>query len=232
MQRNKTFNQKAKSRFGNHTDSSEESDRDNDGSDDSSDDGDGNSDKNDAESEYKKKGLAVFSEYFQAANTELLLVCTSTHVLFLENQKRDKVLLKVKIEDVLYAMGKKSILKLGLILKKKINTNNETHDCKLEFTVGSGGARAIGEDILTYCQIYLLEYTTNNSDHCEMIKRNVFDGLYDGKEGKYGERDGKKQMGLDLIITDDILLGKINLSSTQTKIKTRSQLGRDQNAED
>ena len=187
-QRSKTM--KMKSRFGNHSDSSEESDRDNDGSEDSSEDGDGNSEKNDAD-EYKKKGLAVFSEYFQAANTELLLVCTASHVLFLENQKRDKVLLKVKNEDVLYVMGKKSLLKMGLILKKKINTNNETHDCKIEFTVGGGGARAIGEDILTYSQIYLLEYTTNNSDHCDLVKRNVFDGLYDGKEtGRYGERDG------------------------------------------
>ena len=39
-------------------------------------------------------------------------------------------------------------------------------------------------------------------------------------------------MGLDLVITDDILLGKINLSSTQTKIKTRSQQARDPNTDD
>jgi hypothetical protein len=61
------------------------------------------------------------------------------------------VLLKVKYEDLLYVMGKQRELKIGLILRKKLGSNTESYDCKIEFLVDKGGARAIAEDILTYC---------------------------------------------------------------------------------
>jgi hypothetical protein len=145
---------------------------------------------------------------------EILLICTQSHILFVENRKRDKILLKVKYEDLLYLMGKQDDFKIGMILKKKMANNNDTHDCKTDFLVDGGGARAIAEDILTYCQIYLIEHSLVNHDYCDIIRRNVIDGLFENELDNSGE--GK---GLNLIIDDDILLGKVNLASTQTKLK-------------
>lgn len=69
----------------------------------------------------------------------------------MENRKRDKYILKVKYSDLLYVMGKKEELKIGMLLKKKISPTNETHDCRTELLADGGNARAIAEDILTYC---------------------------------------------------------------------------------
>jgi len=87
-----------------------------------------------------------------------------TQIIFTENSKRDKVILKLKYEDILYLMGKQDELKLGMILKKKVG-NTDTFDCKSEFLVEGGGARAIPEDILTYCQIHLLEQSLNSQEY-------------------------------------------------------------------
>jgi hypothetical protein len=125
------------------------------------------------------KGQHVFEEYFQQLKDEILLICTQTHLMFIESRKRDKVLLKVKYEDLLYLMGKKNEFKIGMILKKKINTGNMTYDSKIDFTVDGGGARAIAEDILTYLQIHMLEHSLVNHDYCDIIRRNVIDGLFD-----------------------------------------------------
>jgi|LauGreDrversion4_2_1035121.scaffolds.fasta_scaffold105966_4 hypothetical protein len=78
--------------------------------------------------------------------------------MFVESRKRDKVLLKVKYEDLLYLMGKEDTFRVGMILKKKMDKTNMTYDSKIEFTVEGGSARAIAEDILTYCQLHLLEH--------------------------------------------------------------------------
>ena len=55
-----------------------------------------------------------------------------------------------------------------------------------------------------------------NHDYCEMIRRNVIDGLFDKSMDGMGESQMK---GFNLIIDDDILLGNVNLASTQTKLK-------------
>ena len=69
----------------------------------------------------------------------------------MENRKRDKYILKVKYADLLYVMGKKEELKIGILLKKKISPTNEKHDCRTELLAEGGNARAIAEDVLTYC---------------------------------------------------------------------------------
>ena len=69
----------------------------------------------------------------------------------MENRKRDKYILKVKYADLLYVMGKKEELKIGILLKKKISPTNEIHDCRTELLAEGGNARAIAEDVLTYC---------------------------------------------------------------------------------
>jgi len=130
--------------------------------------------------------------------------------MFVENRKRDKILLKVKYQDLLYLMGKQEDFKVGLILKKKMANNNDTYDCKIDFQVNGGGARAIAEDVLTYCQIYLLEHSLVNHDYCDIIRRNVIDGLFES-DLETGDDRGK---GFNLIIDDDILLGNVNLAST------------------
>ena len=106
-------------------------------------------------------------------------------------------------------MGKQDEFKIGMILKKKMGVNNDTFDCRTEFLVDGGGARAIAEDILTYCQIYLLEHQLNNHDYCDIIKRNVIDGLFEND--LHATEKGK---GYDIVIDDDILLGNVNLAST------------------
>jgi len=143
--------------------------------------------------------------------------------MFVESSKRDKVLLKVKYEDLLYLMGKEDTFRVGMILKKKMDKTNMTYDSKIEFTVEGGSARAIAEDILTYCQLHLLEHSLVNHDYCEVIRRNVIDGLFDKSLGEMGELQMK---GFNLIIDDDILLGNVNLASTQTKLKqSKTNLG-------
>lgn len=69
----------------------------------------------------------------------------------MENRKRDKYIMKIKYSDLLYVMGKKEELKIGMLLKKKISTTGEIFDCRTELLSEGGNARAIAEDILTYC---------------------------------------------------------------------------------
>jgi hypothetical protein len=103
-----------------------------------------------------------------------------------------------------------------MILRKKMGVNNDTFDCRTEFLVDGGGARAIAEDVLTYCQLYLLEHQLVNSDYCDIIKRNVIDGLFENET-----LTNEKGKGYDIIIDDDILLGKVNIASTQTKLNKK-----------
>jgi hypothetical protein len=69
----------------------------------------------------------------------------------MENRKRDKYILKIRYSDLLYVMGKKEEFKIGMLLKKKISPTNETHDCRTSLLAEGGNARAIAEDILSYC---------------------------------------------------------------------------------
>ena len=106
------------------------------------------------------------------------MICTSTHVIFTENLKRDKILFKLKYEDILYIMGKQDELKIGMIVRKKMSPQT-TFDCKTEFLAKEGGARLIAEDILTYCQIYILENSAVSHEYCDFIRKNVIDGLFE-----------------------------------------------------
>ena len=61
----------------------------------------------------------VLEELFPLIQTELLMVITYETILFLENGKRDNVMLEIKHEELLYVMGKRDILKIGF------QTNND-----------------------------------------------------------------------------------------------------------
>ena len=55
----------------------------------------------------------ILEELFPLILTELLMVITYETILFLENGKRDNVMLEIKHEELLYVMGKRDILKIG-----------------------------------------------------------------------------------------------------------------------
>ena len=61
----------------------------------------------------------MLEDIFPAMQTELLLVITYETIIFVENGKRDQVLLEIKHEDLLYVMGKRDTLKIGF------QTNND-----------------------------------------------------------------------------------------------------------
>ena len=96
-----------------------------------------------------------------------------------------------------------------------------TFDCKTEFLAKEGGARLIAEDILTYCQIYILENSAVSHEYCDFIRKNVIDGLFENDQGDkvYASVESESNTkSLNLKINDDILLGTINLASTQVKL--------------
>ena len=55
----------------------------------------------------------VLDEIFPGIQTEILLVVTYEQVIFVDNLKRDKPILEIKLEDLLYVMGKDDTLKIG-----------------------------------------------------------------------------------------------------------------------
>jgi len=69
----------------------------------------------------------------------------------MENAKRNKILLEVKLEQLLFCMGKRDELKIGMIIKKKMQNgaDMQTYDIQAEF-IGTG-SRVIPEDIIAYC---------------------------------------------------------------------------------
>jgi len=50
------------------------------------------------------------------------------------------------------------------------------------------------------------------------MRRGGMEGLF-GNEAEY---DSSDRRGFDIIIDDDILMGKVNLASTQTKLKSKN----------
>jgi len=97
-----------------------------------------------------KKRLEVFDDHLQNAADSLLLICKQDCLLFVDNRKRDKTVLEVPYEDLIYCMGKGDILKMGLLTKPKMPTvENQLVDVRTEFTVKN--ARVIAEDIMAYC---------------------------------------------------------------------------------
>jgi len=79
-------------------------------------------------------------------------------MLFMDNRKRDKVLLRVQYEDLIYIMGKKQLLKMSMVMKKKLSSQQT--DVKLNFH--GLGVRALAEDLLSFCQISILEGSLSN----------------------------------------------------------------------
>lgn len=148
------------------------------------------------------KNLEIFDEYFGNLTSEILLIVKYNSILFLENRKRDKVLLEIKHTDLLYIMGKDDQLKIGLILSKRMGFAKETFDVGVELLAMN--SRVIAEDVIGYCQLNLFE-KCKSPDYMEFIKRNVID-IFNDDEG-----DGWKSKGdnnnLDLIVDDDLLMG-------------------------
>lgn len=55
----------------------------------------------------------ALDEIFPGVQTEIFLVITYEQVIFLDSTKRDKPILEIKLEDLLYVMGKGDILKIA-----------------------------------------------------------------------------------------------------------------------
>jgi hypothetical protein len=64
----------------------------------------------------------------------------------------------------------------------------------------------------------MLEKSQNHHEYCEIMRRGGMEGLF-GNEVEY---DSSDRRGFDIIIDDDILMGKVNLASTQTKLRSHS----------
>lgn len=105
------------------------------------------------------------------------MVINMNGISFYENIKRDKVILKIQFEDVLYAMGSGKSLKFAFISRGK----DKNFDAKMElYTCNGQSARVIAEDIISYCQLKLAETTKN--DCIEIVKRNlinIFEDMVD-----------------------------------------------------
>ena len=78
-------------------------------------------------------------------------------------------------------MGSGDVLKLGYVARD----SKKIHDAKIEpYTTNGQGARAIGEDIIAYCQIKLAEGTKN--DCIDIVKRNMTN-LFEDIEDPFAE---------------------------------------------
>ena len=106
--------------------------------------------------------------------------------MFMDNKKRDKIILKIQFEDIIYLMGTKQTLKISTVMRKKLLAVNQQTDVRLTF---SGlGSRAFAEDVLSYCQIQLLEKSLNNQEYVDFIKKNLHVSLYTDK-GEASEKE-------------------------------------------
>ena len=63
--------------------------------------------------ERHEQNSEVLDDLFPGVQTELLMVVNYEQVIFVENAKRDKSILEIKHEDLLYVMGKNDHLKIG-----------------------------------------------------------------------------------------------------------------------
>jgi len=165
------------------------------------------------------KRLEVFEEHFQNTAESLLLICKQDCILFVDNRKRDKVFLEVLYEDLIYCMGKKDILKIGLLIKKKMSymTYDQFFDVRTEFTAKN--ARVIAEDIMAYCQVYLLEQSRAPGEYIEIVKKSAFEMFNqddnDGFTSKEPKEDlgqaalehTQKNPGWQIVINDELLKG-------------------------
>jgi hypothetical protein len=126
-------------------------------------------------------------------------------MLFMDNRKRDKILLRIQYEDLLYIMGKKQSLKLSMVMRKKLSTNQQ-YDVRVKF-IGFG-ARALAEDVLAFCQINLLERSLCNQEYVDVVKKNLMANLLE-EDDELNEQKTKSRF--NIIVTDDLLLNKVDL---------------------
>jgi len=59
-------------------------------------------------------------DLFPGIQSEILLVITYECVIFVDNAKREKPLLEIKHEDLLYVMGKRDILKIAFQMNQSV----------------------------------------------------------------------------------------------------------------
>ena len=69
-------------------------------------------------------------------------------------------------------MGKGDKLKLGLLIKRKLNFDGQMFDVRSEFICKH--ARVVAEDIMAYCQLFLIERSKSN-EYIEIVKKNAID---------------------------------------------------------
>ena len=62
----------------------------------------------------------------------------------------------------------------------------------------------------------MIERNLNHHEYCEITRRGGVDGIF----GNDFEYDSNDKRGFDIIIDDDILMGRINIASTQTKLRS------------
>lgn len=157
----------------------------------------------------------IFEEYFFNLVPVMLVVCTNNQMLFMDNRKRDKIFLRVQYEDLIYIMGKKQLLKMSMVMRKKLGTNQQT-DVRVNF-IGLG-ARALAEDVLAYCQISILERSLCNQEYVDVVKKSsLISSIFVDED----DEDGQKAKNFNIIVTDDLLLGKVDLRKPQKELSKK-----------
>ena len=66
----------------------------------------------------------VLEDLFPIHSKELLLVVTYEKLFFLDNEMREKPILEIKLENILYVMGKSDVLKIGFQLNANLLTKD------------------------------------------------------------------------------------------------------------
>ena len=79
-----------------------------------------------------EKNAEVLDDYLPSVSAEILLIVNYEMIMFVDNNKREKTLLEVKHEDLLYVMGKGDLLKIGL----QLNLNQSQKDKQKAFGLG------------------------------------------------------------------------------------------------
>ena len=75
-----------------------------------------------------------------------------------------------------------------------------------------GVARGAAEDVLTYCQINILEGSLANTTYIDLQRKNAMDFLHRQDTHVGSKKNGVR--GLDLIVDDDLLTNNYDIKKT------------------
>ena len=131
-------------------------------------------------------GAGIWS---QIPDGEILLIINLQGIQVVNNSRRDKIVLHIDFEDILYVMGKGSRLKIGFVVHSQVFDLRSTQDCKTEFATSNLAghkARSVAEDIMAYVQLKLVEMTKNGN--AEFLSRNYATQFLDKLDHKNNEQ--------------------------------------------